>query len=269
MKRLFLFLFVPLTVSAQISNTGRSLGGPFANRPACSRNVSDGNAHNGDVYTDTDDGNVYKCSGGAWWAAGRKTISPAISTNPVVPGPDRDHAGPNIYVDIRAFGAYATFSSTTCYTTKGSSQVRLGAASNFRNGEYATCYNAGRSPTVSTPSAPTVTPSVHSGGMTRVNDSGGTTSYAYEIAAEDKYNGLSAASAPGTTSTGAATLGFISAANFSGCTRLNITVTCTATAPHSFVVGQMIWVQQMADPAFNGSWITISPTTGTMVTFLS
>jgi hypothetical protein len=269
MKQLLIFLLVPLAVLGQTRNTGRSVSGPFANRPVCSRNVSDANAHNGDLYNDTDDGNVYKCSGGAWWTAGRRSISPVILTNPVVFDSDTVHAVSNIYVDIRAFGAYATFSSTTCNTTKGSSQIRLGAASNFRNGEYATCYNAGRSPTVSTPSAPTVTPSVHSGGMTRVNDSGGATSYAYEIVAEDKYNGLSAASSPGTTSAGAATLGFISAANFSGCTRSNITVTCTTTATHSFVVGQMIWVQQMTDPAFNGSWITISPTRGTTVTFLS
>jgi len=89
MKQLLLFLFVPLTVSAQISNTGRSMGGPFADRPACSRNVRDGNAQNGDVYTDTDDGNVYKCSSSAWWAAGRKTISPAIS------GTDLFHLTPN------------------------------------------------------------------------------------------------------------------------------------------------------------------------------
>jgi hypothetical protein len=268
MKRLLLLLLFPLAFLGQTSNTGSSISGSFVNRPACSRNVSDSNAHNGDVYSDTDDGNVYKCSGGAWWPVGRRT-SPAISPNPAVFDLDMIHPASNIYVDIRAYGAYATFSSTTCNTTNGSPRVRLGAASNFKNGEYATCYNAGPSPTVSTPSAPTVTPSDHAGGMTAVNDSGGTTSYAYEIVAEDKNNGRSAASAPGTTSTGATNLGQTAIYNFSGCTRGSHTVTCTTTATHNFVVGQLVITQNMTDTSFNGNWITISPTSGTTVTFLS
>jgi hypothetical protein len=269
MKQLILFLFFPLAVFGQTNSTVRSIGGPFANRPVCSRNVRDANAHNGEVYSDTDDGRVYKCSGGAWWTSDERATSQASSTDPVVVTPDMVHAGSNIYVDIRAYGAYGTFSSTTCETTSGSSRVRLGAASNFRNGEFATCYNVGNSPTVSTPWAPTVTPSGHSGGMTVVNDSGGSTSYAYCVVAEDKYNGRSACSSPGSTSTGSSTLGQTSAYDFSGCTRSNQTVTCTTTAAHPFVVGQMIWVANMTDLSYNGSWITILPTSGTTVTFLS
>lgn len=269
MKQLLLFLFLPLAVFGQASNAGRSMSGPLANRPVCSRNLSDQNAHNGDVYLDTDDGYVSKCSGGTWWAAGRRTTSQASSTDRVVSDPDIVQAGSNIYVDIRAYGAYATFSSTTCNTTKGSSQVRLGAASYFRNGEFATCYNAGAPPLVSTPSAPIVTPSAHAGGMTVVNDSGGSTSYAYCVVAEDKYNGRSACSSSGSISKGAASLGKSASYNFSGCTRSNQTVTCTTTAAHSFVSGQMIWVSNMSDPSYNGSWITISPTDGSTVTWLS
>ena len=269
MKQLLLFLFLPLAVFGQASNAGRSMSGPSANRPVCSRNLSDENAHNGDVYSDTDDGYVYKCSGGAWWTADRRTTSRASSTDPVVLDPDRVDAGSNIYVDIRAYGAYATFSSTSCSTTNGSSRLRLGAASNFRNGEYATCYNAGASPLVSSPSAPTVTPSAHAGGMTVVNDTGGSASYAYCVMAEDKYNGRSACSSRGSASTGATILGMTTNYNFSECTRSNQTVTCTTTAAHSFVCGQMIWVSNMTDLSYNGSWITVCPTGGSTVTWLS
>jgi len=179
------------------------------------------------------------------------------------------HAGSNIYVDIRDYGAYAIFSSTTCNTTNASPRVRLGAASNFKNGEYATCYNAGPATTTTTPSAPTVTPSDHAGGMTVINDSGGAKSYAYKVAAEDKFNGLSAASSAGTTSTGAATLGQTTQLNLSGCIRFNQTVTCTTTATHPFVVGQLITLTNMTDSSYNGNWITIAPTSGTTFTYLS
>src|SRR6266403_1636965 len=219
MKQLLLFLFLPLAVFGQASNAGRSMSGPSANRPVCSKNLSDENAHNGDVYSDTDDGYVYKCSGGAWWTADRRTTSRASST--------------------------------------------------FRNGEYATCYNAGTSPLVSAPTAPTVTPSAHAGGMTVVNDTGGSASYAYCVMAEDKYNGRSACSSRGSASTGAAILGMTTNYNFSECTRSNQTVTCTTTATHSFVCGQMIWVSNMTDLSYNGSWITVCPTGGSTVTWLS
>ena len=172
-------------------------------------------------------------------------------------------------VDIRAFGAYGKFSSSTCYTTSGSPRVRLGAASNFKNGEYATCYNAGHAATVATPSAPTVTPSDHAGGMTVVHDRGGSTFYAYEVVAEDKNNGRSAASLAGSTSTGTAKLGQTTQFNVSGCTRSNQTVTCTTTATHTFVAGQLIILNNMGDNSFNGNWITVSPTGGTTVSFLS
>jgi hypothetical protein len=269
MKRLLLLLFLPLAVFAQKSNTGSFISGSFANRPVCSRNLSNSNAHNGDVYSDTDDENVYKCAGGTWWTVGGRTTGQAMSSNPAVFDPGTIHAGSDIHVDIRAYGAYATFSSTTCNTTKGSPQVRLTAASNFKSGEYATCYNAGGATTTSTPSAPTVTPSAHAGGMAAVADNVGSTGYAYKIVAEDKNNGRSAASAAGATATGNTSLGQTTIYDFSGCTRSNQTVTCTTTAPHSFVVGQQIWTQNMTDHTFNGNWVTATGTSGNKVTWKS
>jgi hypothetical protein len=268
MKRLLLFLFFPLAVFAQPSNTGSLIGGFFAHRPVCSGNVSDSNAHNGDVYSDTDDGNFYKCAGGTWWTVGGRTTGQATSANPAV-FDSGIHAGSDIHVDIRAYGAYATFSSTTCNTTNGSSRVGLGAASKFKNGEYATCYNAGGATTTSTPSAPTVTPCAHAGGMAAVADNVGSTAYAYKIVAEDKNNGRSAASTAGSTATGNVGLGQTTIYDFSRCTRSNQAVTCTTTATHSFVVGQQIWTQHMTDHTFNGNWIAISPTSGTTVTWKS
>src|SRR5580704_1738378 len=40
------------------------------------------------------------------------------------------------HLDLRAYGAYATYSSTTAKTTSGSAVVTLAAASDFRNNEF-------------------------------------------------------------------------------------------------------------------------------------
>lgn len=267
MKQLLLFLFFPMAIFGQTSNTGRSISGPSANRPVCSREVSDSNAHNGDVYSDTDDGNAYKCLGGAWGIFGGRTISAVHSPNLFVFNTHESDVGSNAYVDIRAHGAYERLSSTTCSTKSGSPHVMLGVASNFKNGEYATCYNAGAATTAASQSAPTVTPSVHAGGMTATMYTG-SASYAYEIVGEDPYNGRTAASSAGSTSTAAATLGKVGN-TFTRCTRSNQTVTCTTGSSHSFIPGMQIWVAGMTDTTFNGNWVTISPTSGTTVTWNS
>lgn len=268
MKQLLLFLFFPMAIFGQTSSTGRSVSGPFANRPVCSRDVSDLNAHNSDVYRDTDDGNAYKCLGGAWRIFSEGTTSRVNSPNPFVFNTHESDVESIAHVDIRAYGAYARISSTTCNTRNGSPRVTLGAASNFKNGEYATCYNAGPSATVSTPSAPTVTPSAHAGGMSMVANNSGSTSYAYEIVAEDAYNGRTAASSAASTSTGQATLGLVGS-TLTGCTRSSQTVTCTASSSPGIKYGQQFWIGGAVDASFNGNWTATTGTSGTTIVYAS
>ena len=268
MKRLLLLMFFPLVVIGQTGKSVRAIDGPFANRPVCSRDAGDSNAHYGDEYRDTDDDNAYKCLSDGWRIFGTETTDPANSISATIFNAHQSDVGSTALIDIRAHGGYAKFASTTCSTRRGSALVTLGVASNFRNGEYATCFNAGAPTTAASQSIPTVIPSVHDGGMTATADNGGSTSYAYEVLGEDAYNGRSAASAAGTTSKGAATLGKVGN-TFRGCIRYEQTVTCTTGAPHGFIPGMQIWVAGMTDPTFNGNWVTVSPTNGTTVTWRS
>jgi hypothetical protein len=181
---------------------------------------------------------------------------------------DAQFSGLNPYVDIRGYGAYTTFSSTTCTTTSGQATVTLGSAASFKNGEYATCYNAGPAPAVSTPAAPTITPSVHAGGETATSNTSGSTSYAYELVAEDTNNGRTAASPAGTTANGQASLGLIGS-TATGCTRSGKAVTCTVAVAAGFVPTMDIYIAGAVDSTFNGTWATTAGTTGTTVIFNS
>jgi hypothetical protein len=174
--------------------------------------------------------------------------------------------GQNPVVDVGLYGLYARFSSTACTTTANSPTVTLGSASNFRNGEYVTCYNAGPATTASTPTSVTVTPSVNTGGQGETtNHTNGSTRYAYEVVAEDKYNGRSVASRAASTSAGAASNGVVHCMP-KAWSRSGTTVTIT-TAGCSLVPKQQIWVEGANDPSVNGNWLSISPTNGTTITF--
>ena len=181
---------------------------------------------------------------------------------------DKIQRGENPYADLRDYGAYATFSSTTCSTSAGSVTVTLGSASNFKDGEYATCYNAGPAAMVNTPSAPAVTPSLNSGGIDAIAGGTGSTSYSYCIVAEDKFNGRSACSPTGTTAIGPPALGIVGY-KVAAATRSNNTVTLTTSAAHNLAVGTNIWFCCTADTSYDGEWITASGTAGSTITFQS
>jgi hypothetical protein len=187
------------------------------------------------------------------------------SQSPINFDQDKVPGGPKPYYDIRDYGAYAKFSTTTCTTISGSPSITLGSASNFKNGEYATCYNAGSTTTVSAQTTPVIIPSVNAGGMSSTASTGGTNSNCYEIVGEDQYNGRSAASSAGCTST-AITPGQ-QAFTITKASRSNQTVTLTTSARHDFVPGQLIFVYGLTDPTFNGWYLTVSPTSRTTITY--
>lgn len=154
--------------------------------------------------------------------------------------------GPNPYVDITAFGARAVNPSTTpaatgltanCTATQTS--CTISSASTFVNGDGVIIYGAGATQSMSTPSAPTVTPSLALAGTGTLLDTPGptgSTTYNYKVVARDRNGGLTAASSSGSTTTGAASLGAINV-NITSMSRSGQIVTVTTASAHGFLVG--------------------------------
>jgi hypothetical protein len=141
--------------------------------------------------------------------------------------------GPNPWFDITRYGGYSstgTAPSTTGNITSGTATLTLTAAQDFANGQGIVVYGAGAAPTMTTPGTPTVTPA----GILN-----GATTYNYKIIAEDRLGGLTAASAQGSTTTGAATIGVNSVTLTQGVRTGGVT-TYTSSANHNFQAGTTV-----------------------------
>ena len=154
---------------------------------------------------------------------------------------DQASIGPNPSIDIRNYGAraVATAPSATVNISSGSSTAILNAASTFQNNDWVVIPGAGATCGLSTPSAPTVTPSQPStstGTGNVVNSSTGSTAYAYQIVAISPNGCYTLPSTSGTTSTGLASLGSQSVALTSE-VMSNNTVTVTTSSPHQLPTG--------------------------------
>jgi hypothetical protein len=172
--------------------------------------------------------------------------------------------------DVRAFGTFAAFSSTTATTTSGRPTISLASAQNFKNGEYVTVFNAGPSCSLSTPSAPTVTPVVNSGGIETVAANSGSSSFAYEIVAADKFGCYTAASSSGSTSTGNP-LGRQTNSTITSITTANNTVTVRTSTAHGLAAGELAYIQYFSTSglnSFEGFWIVSSVPDSRHFTFL-
>ena len=121
-------------------------------------------------------------------------------------------------------------------------------------------YKAGPATTLTTPGQPTVTPAY------LLN---GTTSYSYQLIAEDRQGGLTAASTAGTTTAGASTLG-ANNITFASCVRTNGVATYTSSAPHNLQAGAQVNISGFTGGVFdscNGvKTIAATPTTTTFTT---
>src|SRR6266851_2451524 len=110
--------------------------------------------------------------------------------------------GPNPYFSLARYGGYGSATnpppSTTGSINSGSAALTLASAQDFANGQGIVIYKAGAATTLTTPGQATVTPAY------LLN---GTTTYTYQVIAEDRQGGLTAASTAGQTTTGASTLG--------------------------------------------------------------
>jgi hypothetical protein len=178
------------------------------------------------------------------------------------------------YVDVTDFGARAIDSThipqTTASITGSTSVATLAAASTFINGDGVVIYGAGATNTMSTPSAPAVTPSVASAlmntGLT-VATPAGSTSYAYEIEARDLNGGLTAASSQGSTTTGVAALGTVSG-SITSMARSGNTVTVTMAAAFSDAVGGVAYIVNSSDSTFSGYYTVVSRPDSTHFTYI-
>src|SRR5713101_2924467 len=179
--------------------------------------------------------------------------------------------GPDPNSDMMRYGGYANASppSTTASTTSGSTSVTLAVAQDFLDassfpgtsvGHGIVIYKAGAVSGLTTPPAPTATPS----GVT-----GGATTYNYKYVAEDLSGGLTAASAQGSTTTGAATLG-INTVNLSSVTwnsTLNGEQVYTCSGNCNIAVNSVIRVDGFTNNRFNGNYTVIAQTVTTFTVY--
>jgi hypothetical protein len=181
-------------------------------------------------------------------------VNPSFSNPRTSPAVNRDLqiTRPELWADIRQFGAYATYSRTTATTTSGRPTVTLASAQSFKNGEYVTIFHAGATNSISPMGMVVVTPSIEGGGFNTVPAGAGSTSYSYKVMAADKYGGHTAASAAVSTSTGNA-LGKTSV-SISTFSRSGQTVTVTTSAAHPFTVGSQVYIKYWGGNADHTFW---------------
>ena len=166
---------------------------------------------------------------------------------------------PDSLFDITTYGARAVSAipKTTVTMAKRSATAFLASATSFRNGDGVTIYGAGGTITLSTPSAPIVTPSIAAGGTTTgiVTDSPtGNSIYSYKVVARDKYGAITAAGTATTIKTGEAPLG-LRTATITTASRSKDSVTVNTSAGTLIVVGALIHITGTSDPDFDGWFI--------------
>jgi hypothetical protein len=151
-------------------------------------------------------------------------------------------------------GKINTFAASWSLTT---TTVALASALDFQNGQGVNVLAAGPATTLATPT----------GVVATAQGATGSTTYNYCVVDEDMANGKTACSAAGAISNATATLG-IQTVTLTGCARVSGVVTCTTSAPHSFLPGYVVDIPRgsVGNPSFEGSFTTITAS-GSTFTF--
>jgi hypothetical protein len=176
--------------------------------------------------------------------------------------------GPNPYVDVTAYGVRAVtynvapaIPGITANMTAVGTSATLSSASSFQNGDGVVIYGAGAAHAMTTPGAPAVTPSVAAAGtgtgLVVNGPAGGATTYNYQIIARDKNQGLTAASAVGTTTTGPASLGVQTVA-ITSISKSGTTNTVVTSAAHGLSVGAMVGILGTSDEQDFAGWFVVA-----------
>src|SRR6266849_1632175 len=172
--------------------------------------------------------------------------------------------GPNPYFSLARYGGYGSATnpppSTTGSISSGNTTLTLASAQDFANGQGIVIYKAGAATTLTTTGQPTVTPT---------NLLNGTTTYTYQVIAEDRQGGLTAASSTGQTTAGASTLG-ANNITFASCVRTNVVATYTSSVAHNLQAGAQVNISGFSGGVFdycNGvKTIATTPTSTTFTT---
>src|SRR6266404_4569624 len=171
--------------------------------------------------------------------------------------------GPNPYFSLARYGGYGSATnpppSTTGSINSGSTALTLASAQDFANGQGIVIYKAGAATTLTTPGQATVTPAY------LLN---GTTTYTYQVIAEDRQGGLTAASTVGQTTAGASTLG-ANNITFASCVRTNGVATYTSSVAHNLQAGAQVNISGFTGGVFdycNGVKTIASATSTTFTT---
>jgi hypothetical protein len=179
--------------------------------------------------------------------------------------------GPDPYSDMARYGGYFNASppATTASCTNASTSVTLAAALDFQDatafsgtgiGNGIVLYKCGAATGLTTPPAPTVTPY----GVT-----GGATTYNYKYVAEDFSGGLTAASAQGSATTGASTLGTntVTLTNVVWNNTLNGEQIYTCSGNCNMGVNSPIRIDGFTNNRFNGNYTVIAQTSTTFTVY--
>src|SRR5229473_278647 len=173
--------------------------------------------------------------------------------------------GPNPHFSLARYGGYGTSinpaPTITCSITSGSTTLTCsGGSGDFQNGHGVMIPKAGVATTLTTTGQPTVTPTY------LLN---GTSTYTYQVIAEDRQGGLTASSTAGQTTAGASTLG-ANNITFASCVRTNGVATYTSSVPHNLQSGSQVNISGFTGGVFdscNGvKTISSTPTSTTFTT---
>lgn len=216
---------------------------------------------------------------GAGSVAGTFQVSNLTELNGVLTnGDDNIIRGPNPGgVDVRKLGARAinpsAIPATNCTITGGTNSASCTSTTGLQVGDGYAITTAGASQSMTTPAAPTVTPSCAAGptglGFT-VPAGAGSTAYQYQLSMRDVGQGLTAAGTAGTTATGNASLGANNTAWTSSASGTTNVFTATVGSTANLAAGCMVVLKGSTDDAGFGGWkIVTSVVDGTHFTYTS
>lgn len=192
---------------------------------------------------------------------------------------DPNFRGPNLGVSVTSSPFFArainpsSIPATNCSITGGTNSASCTSATGLQVGDGYAITTAGSTQSMTTPAAPTVTPSCAAGptglGFT-VPAGTGSATYQYQLAMRDQGQGLTAAGTAGTTSTGNATLGSNSTVWTSSASGTTNTFTATVGSTANLASGCLVVLKGSTDDAEFGGWkIVASVVDGTHFTYTS
>ncbi len=209
-------------------------------------------------------GDLQQKNGAVFGPGGENDDGSTFSTTRVFKAnKDAIHCGPNPWFDVRCFGSTGSGQRTTGSINSGSARLTVASAIDFANGQGIVIYKAGALPKLTTPGQPIVTPLL----------ANGATTWNYHVVAEDRAGGLTAASTAGTTTTGAAGLGYTTVA-VTGATRTAGIATYTTSSAHNLTPGMTVQICGFngtvcgggGTDVFNGTKVVQATPTGTSFT---